>query len=155
MKALFFCRYIFLIAIVLSCQQSKPRTGQSGCDAVLTVPWAHSSKSARAKGMISSCMWLRDYSQRAPTCPCIEPSFELCFNPSRALTVPVTESRRNWGDAAVSSTVPFQVLWDTGRGEWETFSVTLGRLLSFCMPHIKWKGNKIISILVLVCEWIY
>lgn len=32
--ALFFSAYVFLIAIVLGCQQSKPRTGQSGCDAV-------------------------------------------------------------------------------------------------------------------------
>lgn len=109
---------VFLyIGIVWSCQQWKSRTGQPGCDAVLAVSWAHSSKSARAKGMISSCIWLRDYSQRAPTCPRIEPSFELSFNPSRELAVPVTESRRDWRDAAVSSTVPFQVLWDTGRGE--------------------------------------
>lgn len=87
-STVFLYRYIFLIAIVLSCQRSKSRTEQSGCDAVLTMSWAHSSKSARAKGMISSCIWLRDYSQIAPTCPCIEPSFELSFNPSRELAVP-------------------------------------------------------------------
>lgn len=55
--------------------------------------------------------------------------------------VPLTGSRRSRGDAAVSSINQRSFILGIVRYKEEkakgTFSVTLDRLLSFCMPHIK------------------